>query len=258
MEPLYIAGNTPIHRLHPLTKLAWLVFAMVCAYVIPIWGSLVVTVMSVAVAMAAGVAWPVIRRALLLLLPILISLTLIRGVFFPPTRTQLLYDFGWLTIWADGWLFIGRLWFRLFAVGVTIMLVVTLTHPADLTNALTLIGLPRSIGYIITVSIQLIPDMLARATGILEAQRSRGLETEGAVRRMLALPSLVGPLLIGALSDVQERAVTLEARAFLTDGPKTSWRQLFDSPVQRAARWLLLLGAVGLVIARFTLLRGIV
>ena len=80
-----------------------------------------------------------------------------------------------------------------------VLLLLRTTHPADLVFALTEHSLPRSFCYILLVTLQIIPDMSARATAILEAQRSRGLETQGGLRQVRALAPLVGPLVVGAL-----------------------------------------------------------
>jgi energy-coupling factor transporter transmembrane protein EcfT len=96
--------------------------------------------------------------------------------------------------------------------------------------------------------------MSARATAILEAQRSRGLETQRGFFKVRGIVPLIGPLVVGALVDVEERAMALESRAYTAPGPKTSLRQLTDSGVQRAARLLLLLAIVGLIVWRVALL----
>jgi len=92
-----------------------------------------------------------------------------------------------------------------------------------------------------------VPDMTARATAILEAQRSRGLETQRGFSKARAIVPLLGPLVVGALVDVEERAMALESRAYTAPGPKTSLRVLVDTNGQRIARWLLLLGIAALI-----------
>jgi energy-coupling factor transport system permease protein len=131
-----------------------------------------------------------------------------------------------------------------------LLLVLQSTHPADLVFALTERGLPRSIGYVLLVALQLVPDMSARATAILEAQRSRGLETQRGIMKVRAIVPLVGPLIVGALVDVEERAMALESRAYMAPGPKTNLRQLVDTPAQRVARLLMLVAIVALIVSR--------
>jgi energy-coupling factor transport system permease protein len=143
---------------------------------------------------------------------------------------------------------------RLLVLSTTVLLVLRTTHPADLVFALTNRGLPRSIGYILLVSLQIVPDMIARATAILEAQRSRGLETQRGLSKTRAIVPLLGPLVVGALVDVEERAMALESRAYTAPGPKTSLRELVDTTGQRIARWLILLGIAALIASRIVLI----
>jgi energy-coupling factor transport system permease protein len=58
------------------------------------------------------------------------------------------------------------------------------------------------------------------------------------------------PLILGSIVDIEERAMALEARAFSLPGPKTSVLILADPPAQKAARWLLAGGMLGLIAAR--------
>jgi energy-coupling factor transport system permease protein len=61
---------------------------------------------------------------------------------------------------------------------------------------------------------------------------------------------LAAPVVFGALTEVEERTMALEARAFSTPGRRTVLRTLPDSVVQGAVRLALLIGVLGLVIGR--------
>jgi energy-coupling factor transporter transmembrane protein EcfT len=75
---------------------------------------------------------------------------------------------------------------------------------------------------------QIIPEMSKQAATIMDAQKTRGVETEGnvLVRAKAFLPSL-GPLVLSSLSSTEERAITLEARAFSAPVKKT---HMFELP----------------------------
>lgn len=237
-----------IQALHPLTKLAAAVLLVAATYLLPgLLAPLLIFFVVVALAAAAGVLGSFLGTTLKALIPITFSLFLIQGVLFPPPDATPLLTLGPITLTREGLVFAFLTSTRLLAFTSTILLVLRTTHPADLVAALTSLGLPRSVGYILLVTLQIIPDMVARATAIIEAQRSRGLETEGGLRRLRALAPLVGPLIVGALLDVEERAMAIESRAFLTPGPKTTLRVLADTPLQRVARWIMLLAVLGLV-----------
>jgi energy-coupling factor transport system permease protein len=250
MQPNFIAGESRLHRWHPLTKVAISAFLISATSLLP-WPYIppIVCLVVVLLASIGGVVRRLFRAALIFLLPVAFSLFLIQGLLFPPSKITPL-ALGPITIWREGLVFALVASIRILALISSVMLVIQTTHPADLAFALTERGLPNNIGYLVLVALQLVPDMSARASAILETQQSRGLETKGRIRRLRALPSLVGPLVVGALVDVEERAMALESRAYTATGPKTSLRQLTDSGGQRLARLFLLLGIAGLIVFR--------
>jgi energy-coupling factor transport system permease protein len=80
--------------------------------------------------------------------------------------------------------------------------------------------------------------MIERAGEIVDAQRARGLDTEGSVvRRLRGVIPLAGPMITGALSEVEERTMALEARAFSAPGRRAVLRALPDSTGERIVRW---------------------
>jgi energy-coupling factor transport system permease protein len=254
MRTTFIPGSSLLHRLHPLTKISAAALVITATYLLPwLLAPLVLFGVLLGLAYLSGVARPFLRAALRVLLPITISLFLIQGLLFPPPgATPLLI--GPITLRREGLEFAFLTSTRLLTFTGTLLLLLQTTHPADLVLALTERGLPRSIGYILLVALQIVPDMTARATAILEAQRSRGLETQGGARRVRALVPLVGPLVVGALVDVEERAMALESRAYTATGPKTNLRQLIDSGPQRLARLILLIAILGLIVYRIALI----
>jgi energy-coupling factor transport system permease protein len=250
MQSIYSPGDSPLHRLHPLTKLVATVLIVVAAYTLPgLLSPFTLFFVVLLLAYTGGIMGSFLRPVLLGLLPIVISLFVIQGILFPPPGATPL-PIGPITLTREGLALAFLISTRLLTFTSAILLLLRTTHPADLVFALTERGLPRSIGYILLVTLQIAPDMISRATAILEAQRSRGLETQGGLRRVRALVPLVGPLVVGALVDVEERAMAIESRAYTAPGPKTSLRELVDTTGQRIARWLLLLSMAGLIAVR--------
>jgi energy-coupling factor transport system permease protein len=248
MQSVYVPGSSPLHWLHPLTKLAAAGLVLAATYTVPgALTPLALFLIVVLLALVGGVAGSILGTVFKLILPIAISLFLIQGILFPPAGATPIGAVGPITLTYEGLLFAYLIAARLLVLSTTVLLVLRTTHPADLVYALTERGLPRSVGYILLVSLQIVPDMTARATAILEAQRSRGLETQRGFFKARGIVPLMGPLVVGALVDVEERAMALESRAYTASGPKTSLRTLVDSPVQRAARLLMLLGILVLI-----------
>lgn len=258
MQPIYMPGASLLHRLHPLTKLAGAALLIGLTYLLPWWWApLAICAVVVALAAATIGAGAIFRPTLVFLLPLLISLLLIQGVLFPPERTMPI-QLGPLTIWGDGLRFAGLIGARLLALASITLLALRTTHPADLVFVLNELGLPRGIGYVLLVALQLVPDMGARAGAVREAQQARGLEISNPLRRMASLPALVGPLLVGAIVDVEGRAMAIEGRGFYVPTPRTSLRRIPDSPTQRTARLLMLLALAGLIVWRALSALGVV
>ena len=105
---------------------------------------------------------------------------------------------------------------------------------------LTRRGLPPQIAYVIISTLQILPQMQAKAQTIIAAQRSRGLDTQSSfLKRIGSLVPLVGPLVFGSLVEVEERAIAIEARGFASTRPKTSLYDVPDTRSDKALRWIL-------------------
>jgi energy-coupling factor transport system permease protein len=244
--------DTRWHRLYPLTRLAVALALIVTAFSVR-WEFISVALFVLVIlplALWARIAREVLRASLFLVLPLAVSLALVQGFFYPGAQDTV-WQLGPLALKREGLEFAFVTATRLFVIAGAGLLVVYATHPADLALALVRAGAPHALAYILVSAIQLLPEMQARATDILNAQSARGLETQGSLRvRLAAFVPLLGPLVYGALESVQERALALDARAFIAPRPKTSWRELRDSPAQRVTRILLFVGS--LLLAGYT------
>lgn len=246
---LYLHRKSGLHALHPLTKLALAGFFLVAAATLPnLWLVLGVFVIGLAPLAAWGQVFkPFIRTSALLIWPFALSLFLIQGFFTP--GENILLKIGPLAFKAEGiWLaakFTARILVWLGAA--TLLMIVT--RPDMLMLALIERGLPRQIAYIILTSLQIVPRFQGKAQVILDAQRSRGMETEGKLaHRLRMLVPLIGPLIMSSILDLDERAIALEARAFSREGRRTSLKSLHDTSMQAAFRWLMIALIVALIV----------
>jgi energy-coupling factor transport system permease protein len=244
------------HALHPLTKLAAALAVIVTAFGVRwMFISVALFVLVILPLAAWGKIWrEVLRTTFTVVLPLAISLALVQGFFYPGAQ-DVIWQVGPLTLKREGLEFAFVTAARLTVIAGTGLLVVYATHPADLALALVQAGAPFSLAYIAVAAIQLLPEMQGRAQNILNAQQARGLETQGnLLMRGRAFVPLIAPLVYGALENVQERALALDARAFRAPRAKTSWRELRDSNLQRVVRWLLVIGSILLSIVSVILL----
>ncbi len=245
---LYAARQSGLHRLNPLTTLALVGFCIVAGLALPgPWGPYAVFLLVLLPLAAWGRVLPdLLRGALKIALPFAISVFLIQGLFW--TGGTPVVGLGPLSLKREGLLFALQSTGRILAIIGSFLLLALTTRPDALMRTLDQHGLPKALTYVVLATIQIAPRFQAKANTILDAQRSRGLETEGSVRqRIRALLPLVIPLVLGSLIDIEERAMSLEARAFSRTGEKTSLLVLPDSAAQRLARALLLLGMIAAV-----------
>jgi energy-coupling factor transport system permease protein len=248
---IYAARESGYHRLHPLTKLSLAGFLLFGGLALPgIW----LTYAAFAVIVIPLAVWAKILRQFggalrWVVLPFAVSLLLIRGFLYQGGTP--LIGVGPVWVKLEGVIFAVKIVGRILLVASSFLLLSLTTRPDELMLSLTQRGMPGTIAYIVVATVQIVPRFQAKAATILDAQRSRGLETEGSiVRRVKALIPLVIPLVLGSIVDVEERAIALEARAFNRPGPKTSLLVLHDTRAQAVFRWGLVAVVVALIVMR--------
>jgi energy-coupling factor transport system permease protein len=201
-------------------------------------------------AAVAGVVRPLVRTVVLLALPIAISVVVINVLFFPGGQ-QLLFRIGPITATAEGLAFALEVVARIVAISGAISLFYLTTTPGELTIDLERRGVPPRLAFVTSASVQTVPAMVDRAAAITAAQRARGLDTEGSIAaRLRGIVPIVGPVILGAIGEVEKRTMALEARGFSRPGRRTLLWHPADSPVQRAARWLMVLAIPAFVAVR--------
>lgn len=248
---LYFDRPSAYHRLHPLTKLGLAGVVLITGLMLPqVWFTYVLfIVVLLPLVLWAQVAVRFIKALWPLILPFAVSLLLIQGLFWSGGPD--LFAIGPLIFKQDGLIFATRMTGRILTIVSAFLLLSLTTRPDALMLALQECGLPGTIAYIILTTLQIIPRFQARTQTILDAQRSRGLETEGHILiRIKALLPLVIPLVLGSIIDVEERAIALEVRAFNHPGPRTSLLILEDSSLQGVIRLLIMMIIVIIIILR--------
>lgn len=191
-----------------------------------------------------------LRTALLLTLPIAISVLVVNLFFFPGGR-DILFRLGPIIATAEGLGFAVETLARLGAISGAITLFYLTTPPSELVLDLERRGVSPRVAFVVLASVQTVPALVERAATITAAQRARGLDTEGSLwRRLRGVLPLAGPVLLGSITEVEERTMALEARGFTRPGRRTLLWWPPDSAQQRLARWLLVLAVPAVVVAR--------
>lgn len=93
--------------------------------------------------------------------------------------------------------------------------------------------------------------MQATMGKITDAQRSRGMETEGNLStRIQAFFPLIIPVVLNSLNDTRERAIALEIRGFGSKSARTFLNEKQEYPYKHILRGFILVGLIGAIVWR--------
>ena len=243
---------SPYHRLNPLTKAIIATVSSVGAFAAGGYaGPIAIIVVMAVLAVRAGVIGQLVRVSLLLTTPIAVSVVLVS--VFTRAGTTVLFAIGPFDATAEGVDFAAQTLVRLFAISLSIGLFVLTTAPRAFVFDLERRGVSPRVAFMALATIEAVPALVEHAGVIGESQRARGLDTEGSIRaRLRGVLPLIGPVIIGALTDVEERSLALESRAFSRPGRRHLLWAMPDTSWQRWLRWALLALLVTTAVARLT------
>jgi energy-coupling factor transport system permease protein len=249
---LVSVGPTAIHRLNPLTKFTLAVVTTILAILVGgLLGPALLVMAAVVLPAALGrILGRLLRTALLLSLPIAVSV-LVVNLFFYPAGREILLELGPIRVTAEGLQFALETLARIGAISGAITLFYLTTRPDALVVDLEARGVSGRLAFVASASVQAVPGLVERAGMITAAQRARGLDTEGSIwKRVRGVLPLAGPVLLGSIAEIEERTMALEARGFTRPGRRTLLWRPADSTRQAVARWTLLASIPLLLIAR--------
>ncbi len=250
----YVAGQSPLHRAHPYTTLslaaAILFGAFAMAQPLETW---LLVLAAATVAAAGGVLRSSARTALLLSLPIWVLLFVLHGLLGAAPRVAV----GPVSLSVPGIARALVLGGRVTGIVLGFVTALATVEPHRLVEAMTARGVPFGRTFLLASTLTVLPRMRERAALILEAQQCRGLRLGGSpVARLRALGPLALPLILGALAEVDEQVLALDARGAASGAPRTALDPPQDAPWQRALRWALLALVLAAYAWKFWRMRG--
>jgi len=251
---LYVDKKTFVHDADPITKLYYVAFAILVSVAAPdLRVSAACAVLSIGLLAAARVlknAAPMFAFALF----VLVTIVVIQGLVGADNKTPAFSLFG-LVFYREGLMTSVFVALRVINfIGAFLILVLT-AKPPDLVEDLVKAGLSPRIGYVIISIFQIIPQMMTAADTITDAQRSRGMETQGnLIVRMKAFVPLMGPVAINAFLNTRERAMALEVRAFSSGSKKSFLHEREPYPPAKLLRILFTACIAGAIVWRIAAL----
>jgi energy-coupling factor transport system permease protein len=238
---LYQPRQSLIHRIDPISKIFYILAAVAVPFILP---TVTVAVICLLVSAVILLLAKVFRKVIPLVgfsMVILLSVVVIQGLFMAENKIPL-FRLGPLIFYQEGLSFALGLSLRVLNIISAFAILVLTTKPSDLIESLVRKGLSPKIGYVLSSVLQIIPQMTATMGTIMDAQRSRGMETEGKLAvRLKAFFPLIGPVVMNSLINTRERAMALEVRGFNSPVPKTFLNQEFKSAYSKIIQWTLIL-----------------
>lgn len=218
---LYVDKKSFIHDIDSISKLFFIVFAILLPVILPgLRVSFICAGFGFLLLLSAGV----LRNALpvyAFMSFILLTIVLIQGMFGVDNET-LAFDLFGLKFYREGLMASAKIVLRALNIIQSFLVLVLTTKPSDLVEDLVEKGLSPRIGYVVNSVFQIIPQMMATVSTITDAQRSRGMETEGGlVVRFKAFVPLLAPVVLNSFMSTKERAMALEVRAFSAKNART-------------------------------------
>jgi energy-coupling factor transport system permease protein len=224
----------PLSKLYPLTKLVFLFCAIVLAVVFD-WrfGYLVMVPLTLFLAIFSGNFFGFIKKFVGALLLFVIFVFLFK-IMLDKSDSQILFQWQFIVIRIQGLIDGLNQTSVLVVMAAVVLLFFETTEVEDLMISLQQKKVSHVVSYIVLSTLQMIPDMVKRSKVIMQAQQARGIETEGNIYlRMRAFFPSLGPLIISSISELEERAITLEVRGFSASVEKTFLKDIQSSNIDR-------------------------
>jgi energy-coupling factor transport system permease protein len=239
----FVKRDSALHRLNPLTKIILALSIILISLFSPwYWTGLVLLLgIIVPLSFVGNVSREYFTSAFRVILPTA-AFIFIMQAFFQPVGDIVIFQFWFLDVTQESLLYAFRIAIRIAVMISAFTIFLLTTHPSELMSDLTRRGLPGQFAYVFISALQILPQMKAKAQTIIDAQRSRGLDTQGGfLKRAGMLAPLVGPLVLGSLVEVEERAIAIEARGFTSKKVKTSLHEIPDRASDKIIRWILVI-----------------
>ncbi|WP_084783754.1 energy-coupling factor transporter transmembrane component T [Paenibacillus sp. FJAT-26967] len=240
-------------RLYPTSKFMITMTLCLAAFIVPGYGfSYAILPICMMLAYFAGCFKEFSNLTIKALLMIVVFIFILQSFFYP--GNDILWSWSIFSIKREGIEFALFLTSKIVAIASAFILFFRITKVKDLVYSLEQIGLPPKVTYVILSTLQLIPEMKKLTHVIMDAQKTRGVETEGKlfVRVKAFLPTL-SPLILGSVASTEERVLTLESRAFSANVKKSSIYKLEKTKYDRLVQILLFVLLAILIIWRVAL-----
>ncbi|HEX3011959.1 MAG TPA: energy-coupling factor transporter transmembrane component T [Syntrophomonadaceae bacterium] len=251
----YTAKDTFIHKLNPLSKMAWALLILVLSVIYTDFRCLLGLFLSVLLVALLGKVFKEIAGVFKGLAVFAFILFLMQILFYQPGEvifTLLPMGKGYLPITDRGILLGIAMAFRMLAVIVSFMVFLSTTRTQDIFNALVeKAGIPYDFSFMVLTAIRFIPTFLNELNQISDAQKARAfvVESRNPIKKVKAYLALAVPLVLFSLKKARQTAIAMETRGYGA-GKRTYFTEL-----NMGLQDFIAIGAIILVLAMGITLR---
>lgn len=232
--------NNPIKKLYPTTKFWFVLGIIMCAVFIPGYQFQYSVFIIIGIVAALG---NVLKPYLLLFFKsifiICLFIFIIQSVFI--YHDQIIWQWHWLSVSATGVQTSLSMTSKIIAIGATLICFFQVTEVKQIAAAMQNAGWPKKFIFVILSTMQLIPQMTALTATITDAQKARGVETQGGLwQRLKSLVPMLGPVVLTAIEQNEERVLTLQSRAFSNQVRPTLMIPMQKTTVDKVVGWVII------------------
>lgn len=245
--------NNGIVSLYPLTKFYLALVLTVISIMLPgIISKVVCFIVINIIAILSGVWLVFFRRVKKSVGVLFIVLVPIQTFFY--SGGTVIFSFWIFDAKLEGFLFALKLGFVLLCVGGSLIWFFVVTAEKDFVLALEKQGMSPKASYIVLSTLQMVPILKKKSQTIMNAQKARGVETEGGlmVRAKVFIPTII-PLVLSSIAGTEERALTLEARGFSSNIKPTYLYDIEKKPQDKIVMILITVTFIVIIAGRIAL-----
>jgi len=211
---LYVDARTWVHRLDGRTKILCLLglFSLSLTFSDPVY------LLGLCAGVLALVLWAQSLhnlKKIWILLALLFVYSVMLWPFFVEGTTPL-FTIGGLTVMREGVLHGMGMGLRLNAMLISGIVLLSTTAIEELSEASNRLGVPRPLGFSLSLAFRWVPNLLGSIGAVIQAQRSRGLDahSKGVSGKIRRYPPLIVPLIGHTLRQTNLLAMALESKGF--------------------------------------------
>lgn len=242
MKLEYLAKDSPIHRLHPLTILFLLLDIVFSCIIIPwtLYPIFLFLLIVLPLVLISRISRDYFNTFFKIVAPSVLFIFLMQSLFYPST-SRIILSINIIDITEESLLrgikYSGRLMIFLSCGYIFIMTI----HPNLLATCFEKYGFSRKVSYTIMVSLQMLPEFSSRFHTIVDAQKSKGLKiTRSPISKFLTFKAAIYTFFMILLSSIPEREPLPLIRGFEWNIKKTTIIPIIDTRIQSYIRKIML------------------